>query len=406
MLLSFSVVAAVVGVAAASNEALEPWTAKYGGSPDLSFSGIVTFAHLPHARCLDEPGKPLDIALIGFPFDTSVSYRSGARFGPNGIRQGSRRMATNRGYSIPWNFNPFLAGADIIDCGDVPVSPYDNSLALDMMEAAYSSLLSRPVKTDWTQENGGTKALTLDGQEHPKIVSLGGDHTIVLPILRSLSKVYGPVSVIHLDSHLDTWVGAKYRGALTPQSQITHGSFFYKAYEEGHIAPTSVHAGIHTRLSGFEDLVDDAEAGFQLFTTEDADDMGLDALVAAIKQRVGSSPTYLSVDIDVLDPSHAPATGTPEPGGLTTRELKKLLRGFSSLNIVGADIVEVSPPFDTNADLTSLAAADIVQEFLSIMLKEKTLPREERGRGWKPAAGRGVLNDPEGKAERVAHEEL
>lgn len=144
---------------------------KYPDSGDLSFSGIVTFAHLPHSRCLDEPQQTFDIAVLGMPFDTSVSYRPGARFGPNAIRQGSRRHATNRAYSIPWcarlhavfssfgplirhvdrNFNPFLAGAKVFDCGDVPISPYDNALAMDQIETAYSSLLARPVATDFMQ---------------------------------------------------------------------------------------------------------------------------------------------------------------------------------------------------------------------------------------------------------------
>lgn len=194
---------------------------KYPDSGDLSFSGIVTFAHLPHSRCLDEPQQTFDIAVLGMPFDTSVSYRPGARFGPNAIRQGSRRHATNRAYSIPWfarfplvlflvrqlthdlcrNFNPFLAGAKVLDCGDVPISPYDNALAMDQIETAYSSLLAREVSTEFMQgafarmslaqdelltrtrgaEHGDTKSLALDGKEHPKIVTLGGDHTYAGP---------------------------------------------------------------------------------------------------------------------------------------------------------------------------------------------------------------------------------
>ncbi|GAA5944685.1 hypothetical protein JCM10213_009185 [Rhodosporidiobolus nylandii] len=384
----------------------ELWETKYGGSPDLSFSGITTFAHVPHRRCLDEAGGPLDIAVLGFPFDTAVSYRGGARFGPNGIRQGSRRMATNRGYSIPWNFNPFLVGADVTDCGDVPISPYDNTLALDQMEAAYRTLLARPVKTAWTKANGGMKTLALDGKEHPKIVSLGGDHTIVLPILRSLKQIYGPVTVIHFDAHLDSWNGALYRGALTPQSQITHGSFFYTAYEEGLISNHSVHAGIRTRLSGFSDLTDDVEVGFKLFTVDDLDELGTDGIIAAIKERVGDTPVYLSLDIDVFDPSMAPATGTPEPGGWTSREGLRLLRGLSSLRLVGADVVEVSPPFDSNAEVTTTLAANIVIEMISMMLKEKTLGGEKK---WKPAVSGGELYPPhEIKREKpkAAHEEL
>ncbi|GAA6061214.1 hypothetical protein JCM10212_001535 [Sporobolomyces blumeae] len=385
---------------AVANELTEQ---KYGGSPDLSFSGIVSFAHLPHHRCLDEPDVTGDILVLGVPFDTSVSFRPGARFGPNAIRQGSRRHAANRGYSIPWNFNPFHSGAAIVDCSDVPVSPYDNALALDQIETAYSTLLARPVKTDWTEEHGGTKKIALDGREHPKIISLGGDHTIVLPILRSLNKVYGPISVIHFDAHLDTWVGTAYTGAHTEQSAITHGSFFWKAATEGLIANgTSIHAGIRTRLSEFEDLENDVNVGFQLLTTDDIDEMKPSGIVRAIKERVGDTPTYLSFDIDTIDPSMAPATGTPESGGWTTREVKAVLRGLSDLNLVGFDIVEVSPAYDTNADLTGMAAADLVQEYFSIATKGKT----NGGKAWMPAAKGGKIYDERTRAKSTGHDEL
>ncbi|KWU41653.1 Arginase/deacetylase [Rhodotorula sp. JG-1b] len=404
--------ATAIGVAAAHathHDAAPPseeaWASKYGGSPDLSFSGITTFARTPHARCLDEPNSLADIVILGMPFDTSVSYRPGARFGPNAIRQGSRRMAKNRGYSIPWNFNPFMTGASIMDCGDVPISPYDNTLALDQIETAYTTLLSREVATDFIKEHGGTKSLALDGKEHPKIISLGGDHTIVLPILRSLAKVYGPVAVIHFDAHLDTWNGAMYTGALTPQSQVTHGSFFWKASTEGLISNTSsIHAGIRTRLSEFEDLTHDSEVGFKLLTTDDIDELKPSGIIKAIKERVGGMPVYLSLDIDVVDPSMAPATGTPESGGWTTRELKAILRGLSSLHLVGLDIVEVSPPFDTNAELTAMAAADLVQEFLGMLLKGKGPQGKEQ---WAPAVKQMVLHDErEEAAHKAAHDEL
>ncbi|GAA5858884.1 hypothetical protein JCM8547_007142 [Rhodosporidiobolus lusitaniae] len=403
--------ASAVACDSSSTVPSEPWSAKYAGSPDLSFSGITTFARLNHSRCLDEPGGALDIAFLGFPFDTAVSYRTGARFGPNAIRQASRRMATNRGYSISANFNPFLAGADILDCGDVPVSPYDNALAFDQMERAYTTLLQRPVKTAWMEEHGRTKTVSLDGREHPIILAAGGDHSIVLPALRSLGKVYGNVSVIHLDAHLDSWKGSAYRGAWTKQSEITHGSFFHKAGEEGLIRDNSVHLGIRTRLSDFDDLIEDRQVGFRAFTTNDIDLIGPDGIVEAVKHIVGDGPVYLSLDIDVLDPSMAPGTGTPETGGWTTREVKRILRGFSSLNVVGADVVEVSPAYDTNADLTALAAADVFQEFLAILLKEKTLPPVANGqeKKWKPAVSQGVLYDErEKKAEQkeVKHEEL
>ncbi|GAA5885183.1 hypothetical protein JCM16303_005889 [Sporobolomyces ruberrimus] len=377
------------------------WQEKYAASSmDLSFSGIVTFAHLEHKKCLVDESATADIIVLGIPFDTSVSFRPGARFGPNAIRQGSRRHAANRAYSIPWNFNPLLSGPAFLDCGDIPVSPYDNELAIDQIETAYDTILNRPVKTQWTEEKGGMKEISLTGREHPKIISLGGDHTIVLPILRSLNKVYGPISVIHFDAHLDTWVGTGYNGATSPQSQITHGTFFWKAFHEGLIANSSIHAGIRTRLSGFEDLENDVQVGFQLLTTDDIDEMKPSGIIEAIKRRVGNTPTYLSFDIDTIDPSMAPATGTPESGGWTTREVKRILRGLSSLNLVGFDIVEVSPAYDTNAEVTAMAAADLVQEYFAMVTKGRTGAGGKEKETWMPAAKGGKIYDERGAAGR------
>ncbi|KAK4051194.1 hypothetical protein OIV83_003016 [Microbotryomycetes sp. JL201] len=283
----------------------------------------------------------------------------------------ARRHAPSRGYSIPWAFNPFKEGAEIVDCGDIPLSPYDNTLAFAQIETAYKTLLARPVATEYAEIQGGTKALAKDGREHPRFITLGGDHSVLLGILRALYPVYGEVSIIHFDAHIDTWDGVRYVGAITEASRITHGSFFWKASEEGLISKTSsIHAGIRTRLSEYEDLEFDEKVGFKLLTTDDLEDMGTQGIINAIKERVGNRPTYLSFDIDTIDPSMAPATGTPEPGGWTTREVKKILRGLNGLNLVGLDVVEVSPPFDTNAELTAMVAADLVQEFLSLLVKK------------------------------------
>ncbi|KAL8280879.1 hypothetical protein RQP46_006883 [Phenoliferia psychrophenolica] len=253
----------------------------------MSFSGIVTFAHLPHHVCLTNT-KLFDVAVLGAPFDTSVSYRPGARFGPYGIRSGSRRDPPGAGYSIQWGSNSLDSGATIVDCGDIPISPYDNALAYDQIETAYSTLLSRPVATEWAEAHGGMKNIAKDGKEHPRIITLGGDHSVVLPILRSLKKVYGPVSVI-----------------------------------------------------GYRDLKHDASVGFQLLTTEDIEEM----------------------------------PGTPESGGWTTREVKAILRGLTGLNMVGMDLVEVAPAYDTNTELTTIAAADLIHEFISILMTGKEGPR-------------------------------
>lgn len=199
--------------------------------------------------------------------------------------------------------------------------------------------------------------------------SLGGDHTIVLPALRALNAVYGPIAVIHFDAHLDTWAG--YPGATSPQSSVTHGTFFHIAWKEGLLAPNRcVHAGIRCKLAGISDIEHDAEVGFSIVGTEDLDELGLNEVARRIVSRVGAgTPAYLSIDIDVIDPGLAPGTGTPEAGGWTTREVKRILRTLAKagLLLVGADIVEVAPAYD-NAEVTAIAAADLVHDFLGMML--------------------------------------
>ncbi|KAJ6611482.1 arginase family-domain-containing protein [Mycena sp. CBHHK59/15] len=342
----------------------QTWLEKYGKQIDQPFSGPLAFSHLPYTRCLEEEAETFDIAILGLPFDTGVSYRPGARFGPYAIRSGSRRQREARGYTMSWGNNPYDFGVKIVDCGDVPISPFDNALAVDQMEVAYSTLLSRPTVT----KSGLNKKLSIGNVDHPRIVSLGGDHTIVLPILRSLYKIYGPISVIHFDAHLDTWGG--YPGDTTEQSKVTHGTFFYLAQQEGLMSNQSIHAGIRCKLGGVSDLENDKAVGFQLISTDDIDDLGIPEVIRRIRQRVGTSPVYLSLDIDVIDPGLAPATGTPEAGGWTTRELKRIIRGLAGLNFVGADLVEVSPAYDV-AEVTAIAAADLVHDFLSLFLSEQ-----------------------------------
>ncbi|KAF7327827.1 Arginase/deacetylase [Mycena kentingensis (nom. inval.)] len=348
-----------------TNTTSQTWLEKYGAQIDQPFSGPLSFSHIPYTRCLEDESQSFDIAVLGMPFDTGVSYRPGARFGPYAIRSGSRRQRAARGYSLSWRNNPYDAGAKIIDCGDVPVSPFDNALAVDQLEVAYSTLLARPAASGANKLN---QKLGLEGMDAPRIVSLGGDHTIVLPILRALHKKYGPISVIHFDAHLDTW--PTYAGAVTKQSQVTHGTFFYLAQQEGLITNTSIHAGVRCKLAGEVDLENDEGVGFQLITTDDIDELGIPEIIKRIRERVGMSPVYLSLDIDVLDPGAAPGTGTPEAAGWQARELKRIIRGLAGLNFVGADVVEVAPAYDYS-EVTAIAAADLVHDFLSMFLSEK-----------------------------------
>lgn len=229
--------------------------------------------------------------------------------------------------------------------------------------------------------------------QRPKLITFGGDHSLMLPALRALKKTYKqPIAVLHFDAHLDTWHPEKYPSAWLdkhipgdpyPQSYFNHGSMLWLAGQEALIANgSSVHAGLRTRLSGndFGDFNEDALQGFAQISTDDVDDIGVRGIVDAIMTRIGTEiPLYLSIDIDVIDPGLAPGTGTPEPGGWTTRELLRILRGIEGLNFVGADIVEVSPAYDAG-ETTALAAAQIAYEVLTNMVlrgvSEKTKSRK------------------------------
>jgi agmatinase len=193
-----------------------------------------------------------------------------------------------------------------------------------------------------------------------RLVALGGDHTVALPLLRSVYKQHGPVAVVHFDAHLDTW--DTYFGA-----PVTHGTPFRRASEEGLIdLRASCHVGIRGPLYSAQDLRDDERLGFSVISAVEIETGGVQQAIERLLTRVGGRPVYISIDIDVLDPAHAPGTGTPEAGGLTSRELLCILRSMSDLNIVGADVVEVAPAYD-HAQITGVAAAHVAYELISAM---------------------------------------
>lgn len=294
------------------------------------YAGIATFAKLPRIEDVDRAR----IAVVGVPFDSGVSYRPGARFGPSHVREASRLL---RPYNPAQDVSPF-AVQQVVDAGDIVANPFNLTEAVDAIEAAATTL----------------------GEHVDKIVTIGGDHTIALPLLRAINKKHGPVAVLHFDAHLDTW--DTYFGAPT-----THGTPFRRASEEGLIDLTaSLHAGTRGPLYGKEDLEDDAQLGFQIVSSEFIEEHGIPAALERIRERIGDRPLYISIDIDVLDPAHAPGTGTPEAGGLTSRELLRLIRGLADRNIVGADVVEVAPPYD-HAQMTAVAASHVVYELVSAM---------------------------------------
>ncbi|KAF2749100.1 Arginase/deacetylase [Sporormia fimetaria CBS 119925] len=341
-----------------------------GTQADSVFSGISTFGRIKYHPCLTNADVKYDIAFIGAPFDTGTSYRPGARFGPSGIRQGSRRLNLYGGYNVPLEANPFNSWAKVLDCGDIPVTSYDNAYALQQIEEGHNLLLSREPYTHAKEIGSSKKGKTL-----PRLITLGGDHTITLPLLRSINRAYGPVSVIHFDSHLDTWKPKVFGGSPSEQASINHGTYFFHAAQEGLLANDSnIHAGIRTTLSGPSDYENDGYCGFEIVEAREIDKIGTDGIIKKIRDRVGTEkPVYLSIDIDTLDPAFAPATGTPETGGWSTRELRTIIRGLEGINLIATDIVEVAPAYDTNAELTTMAAADVLYEVMTLMVKKGPL---------------------------------
>jgi agmatinase len=308
------------------------------------FAGPPTFARLPR---IDEVSD-VDVAVVGVPFDGGVSYRPGARFGPAHVRASSRLL---RPYNPAADVEPF-ATQQVVDAGDLAVNPFDIETAIREVEDGARSLLERA----------------------GRLVTIGGDHTIALPLLRAMAAKHGPVAVVHFDAHLDTW--DTYFGAA-----YTHGTPFRRASEEDLLDRSAcLHVGTRGPLYAGSDLADDTGLGFQVVGSVEMDDLGARGVVERIRDRVGDRPVYVSVDIDVLDPAFAPGTGTPEAGGLSSRELLAILRGFADLNLVGADVVEVAPAYD-HAEITGIAAAHVVYELLSALA-----PRSGPGPGVRPSA--------------------
>ena len=308
------------------------------GPPDPTavprFNGPATFARLPR---MDEVSRA-DVAVVGIPFDSGVTYRPGARFGPGHIRASSKLL---RSYNPAQDVYPWAA-MQVVDAGDVVANPFDILEAVQQIETAVSELCA----------DGATPLI------------LGGDHTVALPVLRSLARDHGQVAVLHFDAHLDTW--DTYFGV-----PYTHGTPFRRASEEGLLdLERCLHIGIRGPLFADTDLDDDGRLGFAIVRADDYETDGVGGAVQRMRARLGDAPIYVSIDIDVLDPAHAPGTGTPEAGGLTSRELLNTLRGLDGLNVVGADIVEVAPAYD-HAEITGIAAAHVAYELLSILAGNK-----------------------------------
>ncbi|WP_309115307.1 agmatinase [Saccharothrix sp.] len=300
------------------------------------FAGPATFARLPRLDQVDRA----DVAVVGVPFDSGVSYRPGARFAPAAVREASRLL---RPYHPGLDVSPFDA-VQVADAGDIACNPFNIGEAVETVQEQAGALLDTGAK----------------------LVTVGGDHTIALPLLRAVARRHGPVALLHFDAHLDTW--DTYFG-----EPYTHGTPFRRAVEEGLLDTAALtHVGTRGPLYGRADLDEDTRLGFGIVTAADVMRRGVDEVAQALRERVGDRPLYVSIDIDVLDPAHAPGTGTPEAGGLTSRELLEILRGLAGCDLVSADVVEVAPAYD-HADITSIAASHVAYDLVSLLaLKGKS----------------------------------
>jgi agmatinase len=293
------------------------------------FSGVRTFMRLPNVQDLENA----DAAIVGAPFDTGGTFRIGARFGPESIRSVSHLLRRyNPGLDV--GMFDYLS---VIDYGDVPVVP-------GYIEESYRRIAE------------GLEPIHRSGVVP---VVLGGDHSIALPELRAAAAVHGPLALVQYDSHPDTWDA--YFG-----QKHTHGTPFRRAVEEGLLDPSrSIQVGMRGSIYDAGDWNDAREMGFDLVPTDEVRELGIPAVVERVRERVGDARAYVSFDVDFVDPAFAPGTGTPEIGGFTSREAQEFVRGLAGLEIVGCDVVEVLPPYDT-AQITALLAANVAHEFLSL----------------------------------------
>ena len=299
------------------------------------YSGICTFGRSPHTR--DVSGA--DVAIVGVPYDGATSYRSGARFGPRAIREQSMLLW---GYNNPLGVAPFKT-LKVIDYGDVEVVPVDVLATHGAINVEVSNIL----------------------KENVKVITLGGDHSIALPLLQAHARKYGRLAVIHFDAHPDTW------DTEFGQQKFSHGTPFRRAIEQRLIDTSAyLQIGIRGPTSGKQDYEDAIALGARMITMDEAMGLGLARILKEIKDRVADKPVYITLDIDSMDPAFAPGTGTPEVGGFSSYQVLQLLRGLKGLNIVGADVVEVSPPFD-HSNITSILASNLVFEYLSLMALNK-----------------------------------
>jgi agmatinase len=299
------------------------------------FAGVKTFMRLPHVVTTDE----IDFAVVGIPYDTCASFRVGTRFGPAAIREMSALAAKPYNPVLEVGIFDYCSGVDYGDLGSVPGYIEDS---FDLITEGMTPLFSKGIVP----------------------IAMGGDHSVTLPELRACHKAHGPVALIHFDAHYDTipeYFGKPYN----------HGTPFYHAAKEGLVDPgKSIQIGIREGLYGPEDIENSRGLGYESITAVECRKMTLEKVIQRIIQRVGDAKAFLTFDIDFLDPASAPGTGTPVPGGFNSTEALELVRGLKELNIIGYDLVEVSPPYDPTG-ITSITAAGLMVEFIAQIAYKK-----------------------------------
>lgn len=298
------------------------------------FVGPRTFMRLPYENTLEN----VDFLIMGVPFDTAASNRTGQRYGPQSIRDFSVLL---RPYNPDQDINIFDYCSGI-DYGDVDVIPGNVLKTYDQITEKLAPILDKGIIP----------------------IMMGGDHSITLGHLRAFAKKYGPVSLVHFDSHSDTWedyFGEKY----------VHGTPFRRAVEEGLVdSQKSIQVGMRGPLYGPEDIQDARDLGYQVIPMREARELGMDNVIDNIHKRVGDNPVFVSFDIDFLDPAYAPGTGTPEVGGPTSFEALEYVRKLDGLNIKGFDLVEVLPTYDSN-EITAVAASSVIFEMVTLIALAK-----------------------------------
>ncbi len=301
-----------------------------GGNDLARFSGPNTFMRLPQASSLDG----LDVAILGVPMDIGTSWRSGTRFGPKQIRSESAMI---RPYNMANGAAPF-DHLQIADIGDLAINTFSLADSLRVIKESYDGILAQGVIP----------------------VAMGGDHSITLPILRAMAAKHGPVALVHVDAHAD--VNDEMFG-----EKETHGTVFRRAYEEGLIVPDKTFQ-IGIRGSGYaaSDFTEAQGWGFRQYPAWELWQQNLTEIGSLIRKTVDDHPVYITYDIDSLDPAYAPGTGTPEIAGLTTPQALQLIHALADMNVVGCDLVEVTPPYDPSGN-TALTAANLLFEMLCIL---------------------------------------